>query len=103
MASKPTHDSHSGPTAGGPWEEGDNAGRSIREDFWDEVCSPEDTEIITTDIGKKPVFWSDGQTVMDHWVKLLRDSPKKCVDVVPTFSGKDRYEQTFDLWCVTEL
>ena len=67
------------------------------------MCPPEDTEIIDTDVGKKPVFWSDGQTIMDHWVKLLRDSPKKCVDVVASLSGEDHYAQTFDLWYVIVL
>jgi hypothetical protein len=36
--------------------------------------------------------------MMDHWVKLLTDSKKRCVEVVPSLSKKDGYPQVFDLW-----
>ena len=88
----------SGPTAGGPWPAGDNTPRSVREEWFDKVCPPEEREIIDTDVGKEPVRWSDGKTMMDHWVKLLTDSKKKCVEAVPSLSKKDGYPQVFDLW-----
>lgn len=90
----------SGPVAGGPWEEGDDTPRSVREEWFAKVCPPEDTEIIDTDVGKEPVRWKDGQTMMDHWVKLVSESKKRCVEIVPSLSGKDGYPQIFDLWMI---
>jgi hypothetical protein len=89
-----------GPTVGGPFEAGDPAPRAVREDWWTVVCGKKsDIERIDSNIGKGPVFWSDGQTIADHWVKLLQNSPKRCVEVIP--SRKDSHPQTFDLWCVS--
>jgi len=91
----------SGPPVGGPWGEGDETPRSIHIDHWDAVCPPEETEIIDSDVGKEPVFWESGVTVMNHWVRLLNDSPKRCVDIQPSLSGKDGFPQSFDLWLVS--
>ncbi|KZT40025.1 hypothetical protein SISSUDRAFT_1070343 [Sistotremastrum suecicum HHB10207 ss-3] len=87
-----------GPTAGGPWEADDLTPRSVREDHWEKVCPPEDTEIIDSDVAKGPIRDAPGNEVMDHWVKLLTESTKRCVEVVPTLSGGDMFPQTFDLW-----
>jgi hypothetical protein len=87
-----------GPTAGGPWEAGDDHPRSVRLDWWHEVCSPEDTEVIDSDDAKAPIREANGQEVMDHWVRVLNASPKRCVEIWPSRSGGDMFPQTFDLW-----
>src|SRR5277367_2767587 len=38
----------SGPIAGGPWDDGDPAPRSVSEDYFELVCPPEDRDIINT-------------------------------------------------------
>lgn len=98
----------SGPTAGGPWAEGDNTPRSVREEWWDKVCTPEDTDILDTDVVKPAILWNNAQEIMDHWAKLITDSPKRCVEVVSGSSGKDDFPQVFDLrfgflLCIVEI
>lgn len=68
--------------------------------MFDKFCPPEDTEIIDTDVIKEGIRgdMTDGKIIMEKWVKTLKESPKRCVDVKPSLSGKDGYAQTFDLW-----
>lgn len=91
-----------GPIAGGSWDLNDPTPRSISEEHFEKFCPPEDTEIIDTDVVKEGIRgdMTDGKIIMEKWVKTLRESPKRCVDVKPSLSGKDGYAQTFDLWCV---
>ena len=88
-----------GPTAGGSWLEGDDTPRSVSADWFDVVCPPEDTEIINTAVAKEPVKGGDGKYVMEHWVRLLNESPKRCVEVVGIADfGKNHQVEAFDLW-----
>lgn len=50
----------SGPTAGGPWEDGDPAPRSISEKWWPKVCPEEDIHVIWSDDGKEGLGDKDG-------------------------------------------
>ncbi|KAJ3998831.1 hypothetical protein F5050DRAFT_1805612 [Lentinula boryana] len=67
----------SGPAAGGPWDEGDEAPRAISE-RWYEVNSP-------------------GIDMLNHWAQVLRDAPERCIEI----QGDDKHDmfpQVFDLW-----
>ena len=89
----------SGPTAGGLWDPGDTAPRSISERWFDIVCPKSERRIIDTQDVKPPVYWDMGDVIFDHWVKLLRDAPERCIEIVPTASrADDGFPQTFDLW-----
>jgi hypothetical protein len=84
----------SGPVAGGNWEDGDDAPRSISDKWWGTVCSdPEDMEIIWSDDAKRDVRDASGDRVFQHWSDLLRRSPKKCVEVKGGPSGDDGWPQ----------
>jgi hypothetical protein len=88
----------SSPTAGGPWDEGDNAPRSIHESWFDVVCPKRERKVISTREVKPPVSNSPGDEVFAHWVKLLRDTPDRCIEIIPVPRTEDNYPQTFDLW-----
>lgn len=88
----------SGPTAGGSWDEGDPAPRSISDEHWEVVCPPEDRDVINTDDIKPTIGEAEGDVILQRWTELIRDSPKRCVEVVP--GPKDGYPQTFDLWLI---
>ncbi|KZS86625.1 hypothetical protein SISNIDRAFT_420678 [Sistotremastrum niveocremeum HHB9708] len=92
----------SGPISGGSWDQNDTTPRSISEEMFDKFCPPEDTEKIDTDVVKEGIRgdMTDGRVIMEKWVKTLKESPKRCVDVRPSLSGKDGYPQTFDLWLI---
>lgn len=91
-----------GPTAGGSWEDGDLAPRSVSSEWFSIVCTPDDTEIIYTDVAKEPLLGSlDGKYVMEHWLRLFNESPKRCIDVVGVASPKNQFIETFDLGYVT--
>ena len=87
-----------GPIAGGPWADGDDSPRAVREDWWDKVCQPEDIQVIYTDDAKGPIHDVPGDEVLEHWVNLLNQSPKRCVEVIAGPSNGDMFPQTFDLW-----
>jgi hypothetical protein len=88
----------SGPMAGGNWEPGDNAPRSIAQWYWEEVCPEAERTIITSNDAKAPVRWHEGKEVFEHYVKLLKDTPGRCVEF--TASEDDGFPQLFDLWLV---
>lgn len=87
-----------GPVAGGLWEEGDDAPRSIHEKWFDVVCPQSERRIINTRDVKPAVQWSMGNEIFDHWAKLLTDAPERCIEIVPASQKEDGYPQTFDLW-----
>jgi hypothetical protein len=89
-----------GPTSGGSWPEGDDTPRSVSEEWFDTVCPQEDTEVIDVDLAKEPIRDADGKYVLEHWLRLLNESPKRCVEIVGEVSKKDHFPQTFDLWQV---
>ncbi|TFK51148.1 hypothetical protein OE88DRAFT_1660494 [Heliocybe sulcata] len=88
----------SGPTAGGPWDDGDSAPRSVNEAYFDQVCPPEDRDIIDTDTIKPDLQDAEGDVILRRWTEVIRDSPKRCVEVVP--GRNDNFPQTFDLWLI---
>lgn len=88
----------SGPSAGGPWEEGDKAPRSISEAWFDVVCPKNERRIIHTRDVKSEVNWADGKVIFEKWKRLLSDAPERCVEVVPAAPEEDPFPETFDIW-----
>jgi len=88
----------SGPSAGGPWDAGDPAPRSISETWFDVVCPPSERRIIVSSDVKKAVKEADGIDIFTHWRDLLRDAPERCIEVVSPDQSVDSFPQTFDLW-----
>jgi hypothetical protein len=93
----------SGPLAGGNWELGDNAPRTIAQWYWEEVCPQSERTIITSNEAKNPmrwydaknpVHWHEGAEVFKHYVQLLKDTPGRCVEI--TASHNDNIPQLFD-------
>jgi hypothetical protein len=91
----------SGPLAGGNWELGDNAPRTIAQWYWEEVCPQSERTIITSNDAKNPVRWHEGAEVFKHYVQLLKDTPGRCVEF--TASYDDSFPQLFDLWLLGGL
>ncbi|KAJ8092474.1 hypothetical protein PM082_023727 [Marasmius tenuissimus] len=88
----------SGPTAGGLWEEGDGAPRSITEDWFEVVCPQSERRVINTRDVKPAVYWEPGNVIFEHWRKLLTEAPERCIEIWPASREEDGYGQTFDLW-----
>lgn len=88
----------SGPSAGGPWEVGDNAPRSVSEDWFNIVCPKSERRYINTRDLKPPLRSADGKVVFETWQKLLTDAPEKCVEIVPAGEDEDPFPETFDIW-----
>lgn len=88
----------SGPSAGGAWDEGDDAPRSISEEWFDVVCPKKERRIINTREVKPIIGWAEGIDIFDHWKKLLLDAPERCIEIEPEHYKKDFFPQTFDLW-----
>ncbi|KAF9068591.1 hypothetical protein BDP27DRAFT_1224103 [Rhodocollybia butyracea] len=87
----------SGPAAGGPWDEGDDAPRSISERWFDEVCPPNELRIVNTREVKLAVWNSPGIDMLNHWADFLRNAPERCLEIQPD-SEHDMFPQIFDLW-----
>ncbi|PPQ67723.1 hypothetical protein CVT25_009329 [Psilocybe cyanescens] len=88
----------SGPSAGGSWEEGDKAPRSISEAWFDIVCPKSERRIINTRDVKSEVNWADGKVIFEKWRKLLNDAPERCVEVVAGSPEEEPFPETFDIW-----
>ena len=88
----------SGPVAGGMWDPEDPAPRSITEDWYNIVCPKSERLILNTKDIKPAVQWEPGDVVFNHWKRILRDAPERCVEVVAAPLSTDSYPQTFDLW-----
>ena len=91
----------SGPSAGGSWEVGDPAPRSISEGWFDIVCPKEERKIINARDVKSNIYWADGRVIFDTWRRILADAPERCIEVVAasasTDSGEGISPETFDL------
>ncbi|KIY46101.1 hypothetical protein FISHEDRAFT_66570 [Fistulina hepatica ATCC 64428] len=87
-----------GPTAGGPWEPGDPAPRSVSSEFFDVVCPRDQRRIINTADAKEPVRSANGLEIFEHWRRLLHDAPEPCIEIMPAPLDVDWVPQTFDLW-----
>ncbi|KAJ6482173.1 hypothetical protein C8R47DRAFT_982030 [Mycena vitilis] len=88
----------SGPMAGGPWDEGDDAPRSISERWFDVVCPINERRLIYTPDVKPAVVELPGEALFAHWQKLLLDAPERCIEVIPPTPDIDHLPQTFDLY-----
>lgn len=88
----------SGPMAGGLWDEGDDAPRSVSEHFFDIVCPQEERRLIYTPDIKPAVVDLPGDAVFAHWQKLLLEAPERCIEVIPPTPDIDHLPQTFDLY-----
>ncbi|KAK7060401.1 hypothetical protein VNI00_001166 [Paramarasmius palmivorus] len=88
----------SGPTAGGLWEAGDPAPRSVSEKWFDVVCPESQRRVINTREVKPPVQWSSGREIFDAWKKVLTDAPERCIEIVPEDRSVDGFPQVFDLY-----
>ncbi|KAK7033116.1 Semialdhyde-dh domain-containing protein [Favolaschia claudopus] len=88
----------SGPSAGSPWDEGDNAPRAISDAWFDIVCPEHERRRINTTDVKPYVAGAEGEKVFAFWQKLLLDAPDKCIEIVPALYQQDNFPQVFDLW-----
>lgn len=88
----------SGPTAGGPWGDGDDAPRSVSEDWFDIVCPPNERRIINTRDVKPAIMWDDGKKIFSTWEKLLLEAPERCIEIQPADRSEDNFPQVFDLF-----
>lgn len=88
----------SGPTAGGSWERGDDAPRSISERWFEVVCPVDERRIIYTRDVKPAVAEATGDVVFAHWKKLLLEAPERCIEIVPSPLSEESFPQTFDLF-----
>ncbi|KAJ3575873.1 hypothetical protein NP233_g813 [Leucocoprinus birnbaumii] len=87
-----------GPTAGGPWGEGDDAPRSVTEEYYDIVCPESERRIINTRDVKPGIVSESGKTTFYTWQKLLLEASERCIEVQPALPSEDAYSQIFDLW-----
>jgi hypothetical protein len=88
----------SGPSAGGPWDAGDNAPRSISSDWFDVVCPKKKRRVINTREVKPIIGWAEGIDIFNHWKKILLEAEDLCIEIEPEHYTKDFFPQTFDLW-----
>lgn len=87
----------SGPTVGGPWEDGDDSPRSVSVDYFELACPEAERYFISRKsvldgLGDMP----DGVAVFDQLLRLVRDAPSRCVEV-----GRVGEEPTFDVWLIS--
>ncbi|KAJ7170659.1 hypothetical protein C8R43DRAFT_980371 [Mycena crocata] len=88
----------SGPSAGGSWDEGDDAPRAVSEAWFDQICPEDERRKINTIDVKGSIGQAEGEKVFDHWQKLLLDAPERCIEIVPAPYEVDNFPQVFDLW-----
>ncbi|KAI3614845.1 hypothetical protein WG66_003282 [Moniliophthora roreri] len=87
----------SGPTAGGLWDAGDDAPRSVTEAWFDVVCPQGERRIINTREVKPDIMEAPGLVVFETWRKLLHDAPERCIEIQAASAEEDAFAQTFDL------
>ncbi|KAF8961932.1 hypothetical protein BDZ97DRAFT_1663420 [Flammula alnicola] len=87
-----------GPSAGGPWDNDNNAPRSVSERWFDIVCPKSERRIIYSEDIKPAIRWETGDVIFNHWQKLLSEAPERCIEVKPVSLKVDPFPQTFDLY-----
>jgi hypothetical protein len=94
-----------GPSAGGSWDPGDNAPRSISEHWFNTVCPKSERRIIYTGDVKPAINWKPGDVIFKHWERLLTDAPERCIEIQPSPNSDDETPQIFDylLWGSTRI
>jgi len=88
----------SGPSAGGPWDHGDQAPRSVSERWFDIVCPKQERRIINSEEVKPAIQWETGDVIFNHWQKLLYDAPERCIEIQLAAEKIDEFPQIFDLF-----
>ncbi|KAF5360421.1 hypothetical protein D9756_004976 [Leucocoprinus leucothites] len=87
-----------GPTAGGPWDNDDDAPRSVSEEYFDIVCPKSERRIINTRDVKPSIMWESGKTIFSTWQKHLLEAPERCIEIQPADRSEDNFPQIFDLF-----
>ena len=88
----------SGPSAGGPWDEGDPAPRAVSEAYFDLVCPRQERRIINTRDIKPQLREADGTDIFHHWQTLLTETKERCVEVIGAPREEDPFPETFDIY-----
>ncbi|KAJ7334679.1 hypothetical protein DFH08DRAFT_916123 [Mycena albidolilacea] len=88
----------SGPMAGGLWDAGDDAPRSISDRWFDVVCPVSERHLIYTPDVKPIVANLSGDALFAHWQKILLESTERCIEIIPPTPDIDHLPQVFDLW-----
>ena len=87
-----------GPSVGGPWDHGDGAPRSVSEKWFDVVCPKKERRIINSEEVKPAIRWENGDVIFNHWQRILKDAPERCIEVQAASRSIDNFPQTFDLF-----
>jgi len=88
----------SGPSAGGPWDEGDTAPRAVSEEYFNIVCPRQERKIINTRDVKPALREADGKVIFERWRTLLAETKERCVEVVAAPREEDPFPETFDIF-----
>lgn len=88
----------SGPSAGGPWDEGDAAPRAVSESYFNIVCPRQDRKIINTRDVKPALREADGKVIFEHWRTLLTETKERCVEIVAAPREEDPFPEIFDIF-----
>ncbi|KAJ7773242.1 hypothetical protein B0H16DRAFT_1672856 [Mycena metata] len=88
----------SGPSVGGSWDEGDDAPRSVSQEWWEVVCPESERRIVVSDEMKPYIGAAEGDKIFEFWQKFLLDAPERCIEIVPVAFDIDNFPQVFDLW-----
>ncbi len=88
----------SGPSAGGPWDEGDTAPRAVSEEYFNIVCPRQDRKIINTRDIKPALREADGKVIFERWRILLAETKERCVEIVAAPREEDPFPETFDIF-----
>jgi len=88
----------SGPSAGGPWDEGDPTPRAVSEAYFDLVCPRQERKIINTRDIKPPLRHADGTVIFHHWRTLLTETKERCVEITAAPREEEPFPETFDIY-----
>ena len=88
----------SGPSAGGPWDEGDPAPRAVSEGYFDSVCPRQERKLINTRDIKPSLRDADGTVIFQHWQALLMETKERCIEIVAAPREEDSFPETFDIY-----
>ena len=80
-----------GPTAGGPFPEGDPAPRAVTKEFWDIVC-PNPRVIDSYEVSDHLSQEATALELLEAWVQKLDEIGDRCVEV-----SRDSL-QLFGIW-----
>lgn len=87
----------SGPSAGGPWEEGDPAPRAVSEAYFETVCPKQERKVINTRDIKPSLRDADGIVIFQRWKALLTETKERCLEITAAPREEDPFPETFDI------